>query len=97
MTKNKETIGVHLGKTSASRQLSVSHIDWFSDCEYFTIKDDGAESLTFIKCYSLDPPSHTYKLSKIKSFTIVSDIPIGRYAVDQEESDEDKLVVNYKQ
>jgi len=72
-----------------------SKYKWFDGCEYFTIKDNG-ECVIIGKCYGVDTPKKSYKFSKSRKFGIESDLPVGKFEIDVDESNEDELFIYYK-
>ena len=73
-----------------------SSLDFFKDCEYFLFRDNGI-TLTISKC-GLDTPKKAVRGCRVGdtiSFHFSSDIPLGCYDVNEEESNEDRLVINY--
>lgn len=83
---------VRQGRNYNNKRINVRNIKWF-DCEYFVIKDDGF-SLRFTKC-DFDPPKIAHKLTTNFDLTTVSDIELGNYYVNTEESTENELIVTY--
>ncbi len=68
--------------------------DWFNDVEYFEFINDG--SFLLIKKCLLDIPKKAIKLPKSRSFDMVSNLPIGTFMIDDEESTEDELLIYYR-
>lgn len=95
MKTSGEYITVHKGQNDLYRGLNCS-CKWFDDCDYYIIEDDG-NCLTFEKYYSLDKSNKTLKRSNSKAFQIISDLPLGKFFYDTEESTKDKLFIYYKE
>ena len=70
-----------------------SRCAWFDDAEYCVTEDLGG-CLVIKKCY-LDIPNKALKVGNDGRMQFESEIPLGNYAIDQEESDEDELVIYY--
>lgn len=73
-----------------------SNLDFFKDCEYFHFRDDGMK-LTISKC-GLEIPKKAMtgcRVGNMITFHFSSSIPLGIYEVNEDESNEDKLVINY--
>ena len=73
-----------------------SNLSFFKDCEYFLFRDDGMK-LTISKC-GLDVPKRARTGCRNKGmivFQFPGDMPLDTYKVNEEESNEDKLVINY--
>ena len=70
-----------------------SRCPWFNDAEYCVTEDLGG-CLVIKKCY-LDIPNKALKVGNDGRMQFESEIPPGNYAIDQEESDEDELVIYY--
>jgi len=85
-------ISITKGRAEPYRQV-YSNSSWFNDAEYFIIEDDG-ECLVIKKCY-LEIPKKAMKLTSGKNFQFRSDLPLGKFEFDKEESNEDELVIYY--
>ena len=73
-----------------------SHLDFFKGCEYFHFRDDGMR-LTISRC-GLDIPKNAMRGCRVDdtiTFTFSSTIPLGKYLINEEESDEDRIVIDY--
>ena len=105
-TDNKETetkqctipsvsgsISVTKGREDRYKQL-YSSSEWFNGAEYFNIQDDG-ESIVIKKCY-MEIPKTAQKFTSGRHFQFVSELPLGTFDIDEEESNEDELVVYYR-
>jgi hypothetical protein len=102
---NKEQTPHHC-KTDISGSINVtasineryrqihSNSKWFDNSEYFTIKDDG-ECLTIKKC-GLQIPKNAKKFTTSRHFNYISELPLGRFEFDIDESSEDELVIYYR-
>ncbi len=106
-SKNTETkqctIPSVSGSISVTKHTGVNQVHISSKSNFFDgyliIKDDG-ESLTFTKP-TIDYNGKMYKpkyYKKAKTYitAIVSEIPLGKFDFDDEESTEDELVVYYR-
>lgn len=87
------SINVTAGRNERYRQVH-SNSKWFDNSEYFTIKDDG-ECITIKKC-GLHIPKNAQKFTSSRHFMYVSELPLGRFEFDTEESSEDELVIYYR-
>ena len=85
-------ISITKGRLDRYRQI-YSSCKWFDGAEYFDIQDDG-ESLLIKKCY-MEIPKTAQKFTSSKHFQFVSELPLGIFDIDEEESNEDELVVYY--
>jgi len=79
-------------KNDAYRQIH-SNSNWFNNVEYFDITDDGY-CLIIAKCY-MEVKKRSKKFTASRHFTITSEMPLGRFAFEQEESTEDEIVIYY--
>ena len=87
------SISITKGRTDRYKQL-YSNSKWFDVTEYFDIQDDG-ESLIIKKCY-MEIPKTAQKFTSGRHFQFVSELPLGTFDIDEEESNEDELVVYYR-
>ena len=87
------SINVTAGRNERYRQVH-SNSKWFDNSEYFTIKDDG-DCLKIKKC-GLQIPKNAQKFTSSRHFMYVSELPLGRFEFDVEESSEDELVIYYR-
>ena len=87
------SISITKGRSDRYKQL-YSSSEWFDGTEYFDIQDDR-ESLTIKKCY-MEIPKTAQKFTSGRHFQFVSELPLGTFDVDEEESNEDELVVYYR-
>jgi hypothetical protein len=87
------SIAIYNGNTDRFRTF-CSNSKWFDGSDYFSIKQEYG-CLRIIKHY-LEIP---YKARKVKKgqFQYLSEIPIGRFEFDEEESTEDELVIYYQE
>lgn len=90
----KGTISVYKGKGDRYRQM-YSGSDWFDNAEYFDIQDDGY-CLIIKKCY-MEVPKTAQKFTYGRQFHFVSELPLGKFEIDSEESNEDELVIYYRE
>ena len=88
-----EYITIHKGNTNNKRGISCA-CKWFDDCEYYIIENNN-NCLTFEKYYSLDKSNKALKRTGAKAFMIISDLPLGKFFYDTEESTKDKLFIYY--
>lgn len=93
MRMSGEYITIHKGNTNLHRGINCA-CKWFDDCEYYIIENDGT-CLTFEKYYSLDKSNKALKRTGAKAFMIVSELPLGKFYYDIEESTTDKLFFYY--
>tara|TARA_R110000868_G_scaffold103241_2_gene284352 strand:- start:810 stop:1139 length:330 start_codon:yes stop_codon:yes gene_type:complete len=93
-----DVIFVSLGRGNAYRQINTKST-FFDGCEYFIIKEDE-DKITFERA-PLDTRRNIKKAVKDNAgwvrFQFTSQIPVGRYVVDTDDSDEDRIVVYYKE
>lgn len=96
-----DRVSVCLGGNCGRRAIS-STSDFFRDADYYSHKEDE-ESFTIIK-HRLIVPAHAHKASKRvrKSglgtcVQFESQIPLGQFFYDKEESDEDVLKFYFNQ
>jgi hypothetical protein len=87
------SINVTAGRNERYRQVH-SNSKWFDSSEYFIIKDD-LECITIKKC-GLQIPKNAQKFTSSRHFMYVSELPLGRFEFDVEESSEDELVIYYR-
>lgn len=98
-TKSVSGISVHIGKNDNFRQI-YSNSNFFSDTDYYLLKDDG-ECLTITKCRMQIPKNarKVCKPSRIRNayyFQFESEMPLGKFEFDADESNEDVLKIYYK-
>jgi len=86
------SISITKGRADRYRQL-YSSSEWFDGTEYFDIQDDG-ESLIIKKCY-MEIPKTAQKFTSGRHFQFVSELPLGTFDIDEEESNDGELVVYY--
>lgn len=87
------SISVSKGRAYPYRQL-YSNSEWFDNAEYFVIEDDG-ECLIIKKCY-MEIPKNAQKFTSGRHFQFLSELPLGTFEFDEEESNEDELVIYYR-
>jgi hypothetical protein len=84
-------------KNGRLRQLS-SNDKFFSDAEYCSVNEN--DGYYVINKHRLDVPKKASKLHACKynwfSFTLVNEMEIGVYEIDEQESCEDYLVIYHK-
>lgn len=87
-----ESITVFSHDSPNLRRL-YSKSEFFSTGEYFVIEHDD-NCLVITKCY-LEIPSKALKITSKKTCRLVfqSDLPVGTYTFDEEETNEDQLVI----
>ena len=90
----EDTITLYPTGSNGRRKNIYCKSNWFSDAEYFQfINEDG--SLIIKKCY-LEIPKGAVKMSKNGYLQLNIDIPLGTFDIDFEDSNEDEIVVYYK-
>jgi hypothetical protein len=87
------SITVYKGRADRYRDI-YSKSSWFDNSEYFVIQDDS-ESLIIKKCY-MEIPKKAQKFTKARHFQFVSELPLGTFDIDEDESNEDELVIYYR-
>ena len=87
------SITVYKGRADRYRAI-YSKSSWFDNAEYFEIQDDG-ECVVIKKCY-LEMPKTAQKFTKSRNFQFVSELPLGTFDIDEDESNEDELVIYYR-
>jgi len=92
MRHPKNTISITQHWKSDRYKKIYSNSKWFDDAEYFNIEDKG-DFLIIRKCY-MEIPKTALKFSGRK-FVFVSELPLGVFDIDMEESNEDELVIYY--
>ena len=86
------TITISRSSNSSYRQVKINS-DWYEGSEFFTVKtSDGFMSIT--KHY-LDVPAKAYKSIR-GYFHFPTDIPLGKFEIDEEESNEDELIIYFE-
>lgn len=85
-----------MGRTSRYRNI-YSTSNWFADCEYYTITEKS-DCLIIRKC-GLEFGKNAVKVHRKKrggfDFQIVSELPIGKFEFDKDESNEDMVKIYY--
>lgn len=89
------SIHVTSGRTERYRQFH-SASKWFDECEWFQLIDDMNGTLIIKKCMGIEMPKNAQKLTSSRHFMCISEIPLGRYEIDEDESTIDELVVYYR-
>ena len=87
------SITVNKGRANRYKDIYSKSL-WFDNAEYFDIQDDG-EMLIIKKCY-MEIPKTAQKFTKTRHFQFVSELPLGTFDIDEDESNEDELVVYYR-
>jgi energy-coupling factor transporter ATP-binding protein EcfA2 len=90
-----DTVSVFKKGLQGRHRFLYSNSKWFNDCQYFTIKDNG-ECITIQKQIGVNITKKSYKFSKSRRFCFESELPIGKFEINKDESDEDTLVIYYK-
>ena len=93
-TRVSGRISITKGRTERYRSV-YSNSNWFDECEWYQIKDDG-ECLVIKKCLGIEIPKNAQKFPKSKNFQFTSELPIGKFEFDEDESDKDTLVIYYR-
>jgi hypothetical protein len=93
-TRVSGSISITKGRTERYRAV-YSNSNWFDECEWYSIKDDG-ECLKIQKCLGIEIPKNAQKFPKTKHFQFTSELPIGKFEFDEDESDKDTLVIYYR-
>ena len=52
--------------------------------------------MTIKKCLGIEIPKNAQKFPKTKHFQFTSELPIGKFEFDEDESDKDMLVIYYR-
>ena len=68
--------------------------EWFDNWDYYLINDDG-NCLTFEKYYSLETNTKVIKKTSANNTQILSELPIGKFYYDKQETTEDKMFIYY--
>jgi hypothetical protein len=87
------SITVYKPKNDRNRKIYCKS-EWFNDVEYFEFIEE--ESFLLIRKCLLEIPKKAIKMPKSRCFDMVSELPIGTFSVDDEESTEDELVIYYR-
>jgi hypothetical protein len=98
LIKNTMLVSIHPSMNIIKRnyqQLHFSDKKWFDNCEFFSLYNDLENELIQIKKHYIDIPINARNLQKSRYFSIIAEIPLGKYEVDEEESNEDELVIYY--
>lgn len=83
------SILINKGRAEKYRKFT-SNSNWFKNAEYFTLTENG-NCLTIKKHY-LEVPKNAQK-AKTGQFTCLSELPLGKFEFDEDESTEDELVI----
>ena len=91
-------IFVSNGRGYSYRQINTKS-KFFFDCEYFIIQEDD-DTICFERA-PLDAVNNIKKAVRYQGdwtkFQFTSNVPIGQYVIDSEDSNEDRLVVYFKE
>lgn len=93
MEEIRGTINIYEGRLGRYRNLKSSS-KWFNESDHFDIQDQGSGLLIIKKCY-LEIPKSAQKCTKGGSFSFLSELPLGTFDIDEEESTEDELIIYY--
>jgi len=85
------SITISKSNNSSYRQIKING-KWFEGSEFFSIKE-GEDYIIITKHY-LDVPSKCHKSIR-GYFHLVSESPLGKHQIDQEESSEDELIIYF--
>lgn len=83
------SIVINRGRNDNYRQFK-SNSNWFDGAEYFTLIEN--ENCLTIKKHYMEVPKNAQK-SKTGHFMCLSELPIGKFEFDEDESSEDVVVV----
>ncbi len=83
------SIVINRGRAEIYRQFK-SNSNWFKNAEYYTLKEKTG-CLIITKHY-LEVPKNAQR-SKTGHFTCLSELPLGKFEFDEQESTEDELVI----
>ena len=89
------SIHITNGRTERYRQFHSSS-KWFDECELFQLIDNNEGLLLIRKCLGIEIPKNAQKFTSSRHFMCRSEIPVGRYKIDEDESTIDELVVYYR-
>jgi hypothetical protein len=87
------SINVGKGRADPYRDI-YSKSPWFNSAEYFDIQVDD-ECIVIKKCY-LEIPKKAQKFTTSRHFQFKSELPLGTFCFDEEESNEDELLIYYR-
>ena len=87
-----DRISITKGRKDRYRSL-YSNSEWFDGCEYFVITDNG-DYLSIKKCY-MDIPKKAQVFTTSKHFSFVSELPLGWFDIDEDDSNEDEILIYY--
>ena len=88
-TRVSGSIVINRGRNDNYRHFKVNS-NWFEDAEYYSFTE--RENYLEIRKHYLDVPKSAQKY-KTGQFMCVSELPIGKFQIDQDESNEDVVVV----
>jgi hypothetical protein len=85
------TVSKIKGKSDRLRYYA-SNMEWFNDAEYFVF-NENEHGFTIKKCLCIEIPKNAIKFNLRTQKE--SDVPEGKYEIDEEESTIDELVIYY--
>jgi hypothetical protein len=88
-TRFSGSIVINVGRNFNYRHFKVNS-KWFEDAEYYTFIENG--NCLEIRKHYLDVPKTAQKY-KTGQFMCVSELPIGKFEIDEDESSEDVILV----
>ena len=83
------SILINKGRNDNYRHFKVNS-KWFDDAEYYTLSED--DNCLIIKKHYMEVPKTAQKY-KTGQFMCLSELPIGKFEINEEESSTDELVV----
>lgn len=83
------SIVINKGRSEKYRQFK-SNSNWFENSEYYSFEENG-NCLIITKHY-LEVPKNAQK-TKTGHFMCLSELPLGKFEFDEQESTEDELVI----
>ena len=91
--KYSGTITVTKGRNkSETFRYIYSNADWFKEAEFYIFKENEY-GFTVQKCLCIEIPNNAVKFTT--QAHLFSQIPVGKYQIDEEESTTDELVIYY--
>jgi len=88
-TRVSGSITISNGRNVNYRQFN-SNSNWFNDAEYFTLIEN--ENCLTIKKHYMEVPKNAQKTTK-GYFMCLSELPIGKFEFDEDESSQDVVLV----
>lgn len=86
------SITVSNGRNDNYRQFR-SNSNWFSDSEYYTFNEDYG--CLIIKKHYIEVPKNAQRTNN-GYFHCVSEMPLGKFEFDEEDSTEEELIIYYR-